>query len=320
MTKKRLFFILGCMLISLVVLLFFTFNTGNKKAKAPIPVSVVVRGTTNEQWAHVKQGMDQAALDFNVELSFVTLQESNDAKRQISLLQREVDGGAKGIILSAADSNALVQPVNEIASIIPVVAFDSPVHSNKLTALLTMDNYNMGIAIVDEIVAQANVKKKIAILNNSPNCDNIQKRIDGITYQLSKTNNEFYIVSISNEEQKATEQIKNIIDLKEADVIICPDQLILEPVASMIESTNSKDIQLFGIGATSVITSYLEKDIIKASIVPNDFSIGYLAVDAIANPTHKKKDKKPIMVSYQMVNKHNMYDPVAERLLFPFVR
>ena len=63
----------------------------------PVEISVILRETESGTWSATRQGMEQAAMDLNVELRVLTLSRENDAEEQRDLLEREVASGADGV-------------------------------------------------------------------------------------------------------------------------------------------------------------------------------------------------------------------------------
>ena len=66
--------------------------------------------------------------------------------------------------------------------------------------------------------------------------------------------------------------------------------------------------------------SYIEKDDITASIIQNDFNLGYLSMRRAMEILNKIEDREEGMIDYAFVNRRNMYTKENQRLLFPFVR
>lgn len=124
--KKRYLLLFAVFLLAFGAL--FTLLSAAPLQQRPrdyFEISVVTRESDSSIWASIRQGMEQAANDFDVELRLVTLTETNSVSEQRMLLSREAKGGADALILAPADPNALEDAVAEAG--IPVVTMQAPV-------------------------------------------------------------------------------------------------------------------------------------------------------------------------------------------------
>ena len=90
--KHKVIWQLVVPLLGLCVL-FMLLATEPAKVQArqePVEISVILRETESGTWSATRQGMEQAAMDLNVELRVLTLSRENDAEEQRDLLEREV--------------------------------------------------------------------------------------------------------------------------------------------------------------------------------------------------------------------------------------
>ena len=75
-----------------------------KEKKTEIyPVSIVIGDTTDDYYVNFRKGVEQAADDYNVDISFITLFEKEDADSQMELVKREIEDGALAVILEPVD-------------------------------------------------------------------------------------------------------------------------------------------------------------------------------------------------------------------------
>ena len=98
--KKTIILLLFCLLITSFISILFL--SSNKETKI-YNVSVIVRGRNSESWTIIKEGMEQAASEMNVNISFITLLEENNTKEQKELIAREVESKVDAIVISPAD-------------------------------------------------------------------------------------------------------------------------------------------------------------------------------------------------------------------------
>lgn len=322
--RMRQYFVFSILALVLMGFIYvFIYNMqGMGSKKEYTEISMIVRGRDGNSYETVKQGADQAANDWKAEVSFITLSEENNAEEQKKMMERELNNGAKAIILSAADSEEMKEAVEQIADKIPVITIESTVNSDKVRAHIGANDLEMGKSIAVAVGNKVQKKKKIIILENGTSSEAIQERRKGVEEQLAEEELYASVLEIDNNMEVATVQIKEILEHGKANIFIALDATVLETTAAFIMNENKEEeFSLYGIGVTPKIASFLEKGVIDVVVAPNDFNIGYLGVKAAMNAVEKKGEKNTKnVVEFMAIQRENMYEPESERLLFPFVR
>lgn len=323
MNRKRIHIFL--LLLGAFCICFLVLTFGILREDQPpqiFNISVIVRGKNSESWDSIKQGCDQAASDMNVDLSFVTLLEENSAAEQVLLLNREIEGGADAIVLAAADTDnsGLIKTVEQASLKIPIICIESPVNSKGLFTFVSADNFAMGAQLGKEIVASGNARKRLAVMESSWDCQNVRERMDGLLSVLGTIGGDILHWQLPNDSQHASEMLTEKLKKNEADVIVTLDVTALESAAQSITGSNAKSVSLFGIGSTGKVASFVEQGVISATIVQNDFGIGYLGVKSAVDAIKLHPVEPYYAVEHRLINRANMYDTENQRLLFPFIR
>jgi ribose transport system substrate-binding protein len=293
-----------------------------KENKEPYQVSVICRSISTESSTSIKHGINQAARDFNVDVSFITLMNENDSNEQISLLEREVKNGVDAVIITPANSEHLTKPIEEAQKSVPIIAMQSTVNTKKVLPYISSDNFELGNALAKEIVKNGE-NKRIAILRNSMECSNIEKRHLGILQGLNNTHNMIEYWDIPSDPQDAYQTAKRRLSTSSADTLIALDGAVLEAAAKAekdLINEGKRQVMIYGIGRTNSVVSLLEENIINSIGVENEYNMGYLSIQTAVKTINKKTDARNISVNFAIVTPENMYDPENQRLLFPFVK
>ena len=104
-------------------------------------VALISKGFQHQFWQAVKAGAEQAAEEFDVEITFEGPDTEADVDQQIQMLQTALDKSPAAIGFAALDSQAagpLLQQASD--SSIPVIAFDSGVDSDIPLTTAATDN------------------------------------------------------------------------------------------------------------------------------------------------------------------------------------
>lgn len=323
MKRKNIliFLLLFVIFIGIFYMLTYGLQYAEKGQKKLIEISVIVRGRNDSNWATIKQGIDQASSDRNADVSFITLTSENDAAEQRALMEREIANGAAAILLAAADSDELAPVVASLSEKVPIIAIESPVNSDKLTDYISADNYEMGAVLAREIVERGVSSERIAVISGAGYCANLRERERGIAETLATAGSKAELFPVQSNLSDVTEIVARLADSHNLDSIIVPDPATLEIVAQTIYAARPmRRVNVYGFGATGSIASYLEKQVISAIIVQNDFSIGYLGIGVAVDAIEGSDVATGAYVGYKLITSENMYDPDTQKLLFPYVR
>lgn len=327
MTKKKL---LVFFLLLVIIVLFFVFLSNDSFWKFSdnrvYEISVIIRGKNSESWAIMKQGIDQAASEKNVDISFVTLTTENSVDEQVSLLKREIDNGADAILISPVDEKELVAPIENAMKKLPVIMIESTVSSDKAVSYISCDNNQLGIDLADELYQyNSYVKRKVTVVESSMQCSSVQQRYQGFLDEINKISDftlEFQ--EFSAEPEEAYEQAKAYLASGNGDIIVAFEPTILEELGQASKdlkgvSSQYLPAQIYGVGNTTRIVSLMEEKYIHSTAVQNDFNIGYLGVQTAVDAVNGHHGKSNVIDS-TVVNIKNMYTKENQRLLFPFIR
>lgn len=291
------------------------------KNKEIYNISVIIRGKNTESWAIMKQGIDQAALEMNAEIRFITVPEENSVDEQTELINREINNGTDAILISPVDYEKMVEPIEMAMSKVPVVLIESTINSKKNLAYISCNNYEMGVSLAEEVIQNGNTRSEISIIASNLECSSINERYNGFKDTINKTNNTYNLLELYVDEKVAYNKIISLLEKNTSDVIIAFDAETLEIIGETKKNLNrtNSDIEVYGIGSTSKIISLLEEKIINSIGVQNEFNIGYLGVKNAVDMLRGKKIGNSVIES-TIVTMRNMYSNENQRLLFPFIR
>jgi len=319
--NKKIYFVillLICLLSVLLISTYFYINDTNNREKTT-KISVIVYGNNSDRWTTLKQGIDQGAADFKAEVNFVTMTEADNAKEQEMLIEREIENGAKGIILAVTDSEEMAQAVKEYSLIVPIVMVETSVEDIEGVIYISADNYSMGLNIGRSVYLSSDESRTVAIFRNNLNRNSVAERYEGLMDSLQYSN---YTINPWVMEEDVTDPVYFLQEmLKEdsVDVIVALDDESLEQVVDAAE-LSEKEVDIYGIGSSNKIVHYLDYGVINSIVFQNEFNMGYLSMQEIVNDINENKNVLDIDIEFRTVNKETMYLPKNQRLVFPIVQ
>ncbi len=117
------------------------------------------------------------------ELGYATIPATNadrDAAQQITDIQTLINKGAKGLVISVGDADAIV-PAIEYAndSSVPIVAIDEAPASGKIAMIVRADNVQMGELACEEMGKRVAADAVVVTLDGDPVTSNGRDRTNG---------------------------------------------------------------------------------------------------------------------------------------------
>ena len=307
-------------LLSLCVLfLLLTMDPGRSgQSQQMMEISVLYRQSDTSTWSVVRQGMEQAAVDLNAELRFLT-PAGDSAAEQTELLSREAETGTDAVLLIPADREALAEEVRRItAAGTPVVTLETDLSDAGAAACIGADNAALGEALGSAALNGAPEGETVILLDTAAEAAGVSDRLRAAEAVLKAAGRRVYrCVPVG--EETLTIALERTLAGMSAAAVIAFDAADLEQAAALLAGRQDAPL-LYGAGSTATVAAYLEQSAIVAIAAQNDFAAGYLAVSAAVRAAQGVASIQVEPLEFVMVRQENMYEPENQKLLFPVTR
>ncbi len=159
-------------------------SSGGGKSKEQVTVGLITKTETNPFFVKMKEAAQKAAKENNVKLLTASGKSDTDNASQVTALENMTTQGAKGILITASDSKAIVPAIKKArAQGVIVIALDTPTEPQAAAdALFATDNLQAGVLIgqyAKAAVKKAGITPKIALLDLAPGISVGKLRHDG---------------------------------------------------------------------------------------------------------------------------------------------
>ena len=177
--KRRVLLQLGIPLLILCALFLLLAYPADRtlRPQSLLEVSVILRETDASLWTNARQGMEQAAMDLDVELRFLTPAQNNDAAQQAELLKREASGGAQAAVLVAADREVLAQTVAGLSGKLPVVSLETDMTHDGAVCFVGTDNQALGRSLGEAVLHGVEKGGTVVLLDSAPGDNAVTQRL-----------------------------------------------------------------------------------------------------------------------------------------------
>lgn len=261
-----------------------------------LSLSVVLREA--DSWTIARQGMEQAADELGAELRFLTPANPGDSGEQETLLLREIDSGAAGLVAVPSDPEALSAALSSWLVVCPVVTLESPMEGAAGT--VSPDNEALGRQLAQALLEDWD-GGVVVLLDTGGNGTGITARLEAAENLLKEAG-----VPVLRER-----------DVPEAD---CQWLMAFEPSvtrrAAERREARGWSCALYGVGAATAITAQLERGNIAAMAAWSDYAAGYLAVSRAVEAA-RGEEGSVAPLPFSILREEDIYAPENQKLLFP---
>lgn len=324
---RSLYFFLLSLMASLVLFMIFSFFYGRRPPKAlnlDSPIQIVLKsrkGRAMNFWEIVYQGIDEASMEFGVQVEITGPGYEKQINQQITILNRVIEKNPPLIILASTDYKRLSKPVKRAHDRnIPILLIDSGVDSNIPLSFIGTNNIDAGKKAGREmkrLITLSN-RKDIAIVSHIKETTSAIDREVGARYSL-KDESIIGTWYCDVEEDKAYRIVLGLLKNKDLGGIVALNEVVALGVARAISEQHAQDRVAFVAFDNAIPElTYLEEGIIKATVVQRPYNMGYLAVKTAVEYLRGEKIVSNIDTGSVLITKENMFKREFQEMLFPF--
>lgn len=261
-----------------------TSSDAASEAKPYIPI--ISKGFQHQFWQAVKAGAEQAATDFNVDITFEGPETEAMVDKQIEMLQTALDKNPAAICLAALDSKAVVPLLEKAKEAgIPVIGFDSGVDSDIPVTTAATDNLAAAGEAADKMAELIGDEGQVAVIVHDQTSRTGIDRRDGFVNRMAEAHPNIEIVDIqygAGDQLKSTDLAKAIIqahpDLK--GFFGANEGSIIGVLNGVKELGMEGKITVIGYDAGKQQMDAIRSGVQAGAITQNPVGIGYKCVES----------------------------------------
>lgn len=285
-------------------------------------VLVIVDDSNNDRWIAMKQGMEQAAGDCQIDLNVISTGPFFDLEEELSVLQRELSNPVDGVILQMISSDGVYEVLKELLEKETVMFVETDIQPEECFTSIVPDNIGIGAALADCILKDYGEElegNRIGILGGNQEQISMQQRLLGFTEQMEGSKVEVSWVLTSGEEASIAKKEA----VSPVDILVTLENAQTEQAVDYLQEvrTIATPCTLYGEGISEKAVYYLDRGVIQSLVVPNEFQMGYLCIQEISRQlSHPSIEGESSQVDFLVVDKENLYDAENQKILFPIVQ
>lgn len=317
--KERFFWIIYACFLILLFLMSSTDLIIKERTPEIYRVSVIVDDSKDDYYSNFRKGMEQAAIDYNVDVSFITLYERNSVYQQEKMMSREIGDGAQAIVLAPVNPIECTTMLEEIGSNIPVIILNNEVSASQVRSNLTADYFEAGRQMAQAIVGENDRGHSVYLFTEGLKLGSNARFYDGIASVLTQWGYETTLVDKSSDYGYGG-ILDNLISLNDKKtVMIALDSESLVTISDTLDARAGEwdRMPLYGYGATMQILNYVDQEIISGIVTVNQYDAGYLSMEKSVEAIQNKGEKETINLSHFYLEKQDITKKEYEKMLYP---
>ena len=296
MNKKTIAFwlIYAAVLVVLYILSATNLIIKEKEVKV-YPVSVLLDGISGENFENMKKGMDEAAYEYNIDMSFPAIAENITMEEESEIAGDAIEAGAKALIIGNRWNEEIAEEIRKKHPEIPVlIVGETNYKEEKADVYLNYDNI---VKLLSENIRSAeSINNEACIVAEDLSDDEevadlaekLKSRLETMGYKLSFA---------EGEGPKLDKQLKTFN--KNQTIFIAIDK---ESAVRLVKyaGDNNLEAKIYTIGATDYLLGKLEDGEIAGMVAWNEYDMGYLLVEKLMKMLidNKGTDKEEIEAFY----------------------
>lgn len=329
MSKNHYKVLLAGIFLCILMFTLFWWNerkkASNLPAQSPYRIEVIFKSYNHPPtfWSNVGDGILAAEAEFGVRCNISAPYYESDIETQIALVQKAIDKKPDAIILAAADYERLA-PICQKATDanILLVTVDSDVDCAERTTFVGTDNIEIGRKLALLLNEQIGDEAAFGVISHVEGTATATDRLEGLMEKTLNAKQRMVGFTYCNgSESLAKEQtiqmlqahpeIKCMVGLNESSAL---------GIATALEELGlSGKIPLVVCDSSEKQIQFLENGTIKACVVQNPFSMGYLSIANTIKLLNKQSVAPIIYTDSVIVRKEDLNNAKYQQLIIPFI-
>ncbi len=285
-------------------------------------IPVISKGFQHQFWQAVKQGAEEAAKQYDVDITFEGPATEAEVDKQIEMLQAALAKNPQAICFAALDSQAAIPLLKEAQSKgIPVVGFDSGVDSDIPVATASTDNSAAAALAADKMAELIGGSGKVAVMVHDQTSRTGIDRRDGFVNRIKEAYPDIEIVNIDyggGDHLKSTELAKAVIqanpDLK--GYFGANEGSAIGVVNAVSELGMAGKLVVIGFDAGKLQKDAVRSGLMAGAITQNPVGIGFKCVEAAVKAIKGEAVEPVIDTGFYWYDASNMDESQFGPLLY----
>ncbi|MEI3606460.1 ABC transporter substrate-binding protein [Pseudogracilibacillus sp. SE30717A] len=285
-------------------------------------VALVSKGFQHQFWQSVKEGAEQAAEEFDVEVTFEGPEDESQVDKQMEMFRNALDRNPDAIGFAALDSQASTPLLEEtVERDIPVIAFDSGVDSDIPLTTASTNNYDAAALAAEKMAELIDGKGKVAVIVHDQTSVTGVDRRDGFVETIENDFPDIEIVDIQyggGDHLESTDLTKAIIQAHPDinGVYGANEGSAIGVVNAVRELNKAGEIVVIGFDSGQQQIDAIKEGLMAGAITQSPVGIGYETVKAAVEALEGKELPDIIDTGFYWYDADNIDDEEIQAAIY----
>ena len=284
-------------------------------------IPVISKGFQHQFWQAVKAGADQAAKEFDVEITFEGPDNETMVDRQIDMLSAALAKKPVAIGFAALDSQAAIPLLKQAQKAgIPIVAFDSGVDSDIPVATAATDNVAAAALAADKMAEKLGGKGDVAVVAHDQTSRTGIDRRDGFLNRMKEKHPGINVVAVqygAGDQLQSTELTKAMLTANPSlKGLFGTNEGSAIGIVNGVTEMKRKDLVIIGYDSGKAQTDAVRSGLMTGAITQNPVGIGYETVKAALAASKGEKVTSSIDTGFYYYDASNIDEEQIAAVLY----
>lgn len=316
--KSKVLIFLYLIFLTVLFLMCSTDLIIREPEKEVYKIAVIIEDVRDDNYSNFRKGMDQAAIELNADVSFITLYEKLNADGQMELIDREQQDGVDALIVAPVEEAQVMDALEENRVTVPTVILGTGEKQGAEAGTITIDYRKMGRMLAEKIKEQMPEGCPILFVEDASGKSGAERDfLEGTAEELKESG-----WTCRFEQPEGEEAYRKMFDSspeREVIVVAGSPEALTEAVGVRKENSGLSDriAGLYGRGNTLTVLDDLDSGLITGLCVTDEFSRGYFSVYMAVGELERSKERKSKIMDSYYIEKKDLREPEYEKMLFP---
>ncbi|ROM83023.1 LacI family transcriptional regulator [Pseudomonas brassicacearum] len=288
-------------------------------------IAVIVKSANSNYWQNVQKGAQAAAKELpNMTVTFQGPASESAVADEVNMVVNAVNRKVSGIVLAAADPDALVPAIKQAwEAHIPVVLIDSTISTDGdayYQSFLSTDNTRAGELCAQRMIEKVGKTGKIAVMSYVPGAGSEIGRVGGFINYIKQHSNltivgPFYSQSqMANALNQTTDVLASNPDLK--GIYGANEPTAVGMARAIAQAGKAGKLVAIGFDGNEDLQNFVKDGTLDSIIVQSSYKMGLDSVTAVAKVIAGTAVPKNIDTGVLLIDKSNIDSAEARNVLY----
>lgn len=290
------------------------------REEASLRISVLLDSESGYANSIMREGMNQAAFDYNCELTFRAPLTSGSYEEQQRLLENELADPPQGIAVAPINEGKIMPVLKEAGSRMKLMLINAETEDSGLPNVGT-DYKKMGTYLAQQVALHHENMPDVRIFYTDGANSSISRIEKGFSETWRKAGGRITTERILGHKVNA-EYLAREMEDDRLSLWLALDANALETLAKAKRLLSSSLLKppLYGRGNSPSNVDGIRDGTIQGMLVENSYNSGYLAIARLADAIRGNRNIKSETLRFYLITRDNVSSHESELLLFPIIQ